>query len=340
MWCSRSNHAAVALLLGSLSAHFAHAETRALLVGVSVYPHLPGKNLEGPANDLPLMRSALNRLAVRPENVLELSEAAGPAQWPTRANILAGLDRLVQNSAAGDWVLVYFSGHGAQVPQTAATRRAHPETDGLDEVFLPRDTTRWQPARGLVEGAIVDDELGAWFDRIRARGAHIWAIFDTCHAGDLTRAGGTGGAPGASQPVWRLVSAEDLGLKPGLQQAAGKPRAPVIKAMQAQKTAAPGHTPVRTAANRTVAFFASQPDEPAAEEVFTDPQDSQKKRRFGVFTYHLYGALANWSGSFETLAAAVEKSYQDRPFPTPQFSGNLVQKFPALRLQEVATAGR
>lgn len=329
---SKPVRAVVVAALGSLVLHFAHGETRALLVGVSVYPHLRGKNLEGPANDLPLMRSALSKLAVRSENIVELSEAAGPTMLPTRANILAGLERVTLASGAGDWVLIYFSGHGAQVPQSPHTQRAHLETDGLDEVFLPRDTTRWVAARGVVDGAIVDDELGAWFDRIRARGAHIWAIFDTCHAGDMTRAGSP---PAAAQAVWRLVSPEDLGLKPAVngrlparQRAPGRPAGLKPTALSA--------TPVRADAMRTVAFFASHPDEPAAEEVFVNPLDG-RQQRFGVFTYHLYNALVNWTGNFETLAAAVARSYRDRPFPTPQFSGDLVQRFPAQQRQGLMT---
>lgn len=318
----------VAGLLCALTTHFAHAETRALLVGVSVYPRLSGKNLEGPANDLYLMRSVLAKLAVRGDNITELSESAGSAMLPTRNNILASLDRLAQVSRAGDWVLVYFSGHGAQVPQSTSTRRAYREDDGMDEVFLPRDTSSWMPLLGVVEGAILDDEFGARFDRIRARGAHIWAIFDTCHAGDITRAGSsleTGAA------VWRYVGPQDL----GLAHVSGRPRgrSNPSRMPAGLNPREPSPTPARIAALRTVAFFASQPDEPAAEEMLVDPLDGQKKRRFGVFTYHLYKAMANWSGSFEALAKTVELAYRDRPFPTPQFSGDLTQRFPAVGLR-------
>jgi hypothetical protein len=331
---SKGSLRAVVVFLCALSAHFAHAETRALLVGVSVYPQLAGKNLDGPANDLHLMRSVIGRLAIRGENVTELSELAGPSMLPTRANILASLDRLSQTSAAGDWVLVYFSGHGAQIPQSTSTRRAHRETDGMDEVFLPRDTGRWDPARGVVEGAIVDDEFGAFFDRIRARGAHIWAIFDTCHAGDLTRAGAS---QAAGRTVWRLVGPQDLGLptKGGTRRA----RSDQVHRRAGLKPNQPLPTPLRVAASQTVAFFASQPDEPAAEEVFIDPLNRQTKRRFGIFTYHLYEAMANWSGSFDSLAKAVEHAYRDRPFPTPQFSGDLAQRFSAAAMGDpVSTA--
>jgi len=308
--------------------HCAQADVRVLLVGVGVYPYLAGKNLDGPANDLRLMRSAVRQLAVPADNVTELSEAAGPEMLPTRANILAALDSLARQSGPGDWAMVYFSGHGAQVPQTLAKRRAHPEADGLDEVFLPRDTQRWVPSRGVVEGAIVDDELGAVFDKIRARGAQVWAIFDTCHAGDMTR----GDNPqDAGHTVWRFVRSEDLGLPAGGASTRVRRGGLVSSSMPAA-----GNFPkplpalVRAADAQTVSYFASQSDEPAAEELFVDPADGQTRRRFGVFTYHLHAAMAQWTGSFEALASAVQLAYRDRPFPTPQFLGNLAQCFPAV----------
>lgn len=316
----------------ALAMQGAQAEVRALLVGVSVYPHLPGQQLDGVVNDLRLMRNVVGRLGVRPDKVTELSEAAGPAMWPTRSRILQALDQLAQASGPGDWAVVYFAGHGAQVPQTPVTRRGHAEADGLDEVFLPRDTTRWVPARGVVDGAIVDDEFGRLLDAIRARGAYVWAVFDTCHAGDITRAGGPA-EDGA--PVWRRVTAGELGVDLSSAQAAlerrqwrdrrqqaGAPHPDAAPARAGRKTAAP----LRAAAPQTVAFFASQADEPAAEEWFVDPLDGQTRRRFGVFTYLLHRAIVHGPDSFAGLARAVEEGYQDRPFPTPQFSGDLARR--------------
>jgi hypothetical protein len=329
-----------ALLAGVLlcAAHSVQAEVRVLLVGVGVYPHLAGKNLEGPANDLRLMRSVVQRLQVAPQHVTELSDSAGPARLPTRANILSALDRLARDSGPGDWALVYFSGHGAQVPQSVATRHSYAEPDGLDEAFLPRDTRRWVPARGVVEGAIVDDEFAVLFDRIRARGARLWAIFDTCHAGDMTR---SAAGPGAERPVWRVVQAQELGVP-----ALGPRRQGKAALLPAPASAQRPHAAasVRAAAMpSTVAYFASQPDEPAAEELFADPlasADQPARRRFGVFTYQLHQAMAGWTGDFDTLATALQTAYRSRPFPTPQFSGDLQQRFPGVTPAATLAAGR
>jgi hypothetical protein len=322
--------------LCSLAVHCAGAETRALLVGVSVYPHLTGKQLDGPVNDLRLMRSVVALLGVHSDNVTELSEAAGPSRQPTRAHIVAHLERLAQLSAPGDWVLLYFSGHGAQVPQTPATRRAHPEPDGMDEVFLPRDTARWVPGRGVVEGAIVDDEFARLFGHIHARGAQVWAIFDTCHAGDVTRAGGPADD---GRPVWRRVAAQDLGIAPrALHPRQARGRAGMTENGEASRRPL---TSLRVPAPQTVAFFASQADEPAAEELFIDPLEGKTRLRFGVFTYHLHEALMRGdSGNFASLAKAVELAYRARPFPTPQFTGDLGLRWPGWQVREGPSVAR
>lgn len=305
----------------------AHASQQALLIGVSHYPHLAGRSLEGPVNDLRLMRHMLQRLGFSDEQVHELSEAAGPAHWPTRQNVLDALAALDRKSQRGDWVVVYFAGHGSQVPQSATTRAAWPEADGFDEVFLTRDTTHWDARRQRVEGAIVDDEFAAVFDRLRRRGVRIWAVFDTCHADGMTRSHNQGDA----SSVLRFISPGDLGValsggtgRSAHPQASGERR---VAHHRAQPRASAGGTQDVTRSVK-IAFTAAQADEPAAEELFPDPLEPGTKRKFGVFTYQLYRASAGWTGSFGQLAEAVERAYQDRPFPTPRFSGNLQVKPP------------
>jgi hypothetical protein len=305
---------AAGLLTMACASFSAQSEPRALLVGVSVYPHLPGKSLQGPANDLRLMRQAFQRLGVPDARIVELSEAAGPALLPTRAHILQALQTLAQDSRPGDLAIVYLSGHGTQAPQSPATRRAHPEADGLDEVFLPRDTLRWRPDLGVIEGGIVDDEFGAAFDKIRAQGAQVWAIFDTCHAGDMTR---SPGPADTEAPIWRHVAAQELGVR--WSAPAWRPQSRRLLGRPAADTARRG----RPADGGLVAFFAALPDEAAAEEIFADPDQPQARRRFGVFTYYLHQALRRWSGNFAELAQDVERAYVYRPFPQPNFEGDL-----------------
>ncbi|MEW4530196.1 caspase family protein [Maioricimonas sp. JC845] len=160
----------------------------ALLVGVTEYPTFGAKfKLAGPAHDTVLLGEVLNtRFSFEAERVRVLSEEAGrheAARLPTRANIVRELTSLVDSVAKGDEVVIFFAGHGSQQPE----RVAGSEVDGLDEIFLPRDVGKWDSARGSVTNAIIDDEIAGWLQALTSKGAHVWAIFDCCHSGDLSR---------------------------------------------------------------------------------------------------------------------------------------------------------
>lgn len=283
----------------------AQAENRALLVGVSVYVNLPDKNLVGAANDVALMAKTVAGLGFAPAQTTLLSEAAGAL--PTRANILAGLAGLASQAQAGDWVLVYLSGHGAQVPRASQSAR-------MDEVFLPRDTQLWNPASHQVQGAVRDRELAAALGAIRAKGAHVWAILDTCHAADMLR------KPGPPQ-AWRFIAPEALHIPMQLWATQRPSR------LSASATRRPAQAN-GVAAGRYVAFFSSQKGEGSAEELLPDPEVPGSPKRFGLFTYKLALAAQGWQGSFKDLAERIEAGYQDRPFPTPEFVGALALRPP------------
>jgi Caspase domain len=291
----------------------AQAETHALLVGVSEYPLLKGVRLAGPANDLRLMQSLLPSLGVPQANTLTLSEAAGPTDWPTRARILSAMEAMSHRVKPGDWVVLYLSGHGAQVPQRRGMRAVYQEPDGLDEVFLPRDTRTWDPARQVVEGAISDDEMGAAVQRIVRRGAHAWVIVDACHAADLLR--DDGGVPDADGPVVRRVPAGVLGVP---LQGQAPPRGALARRITPRQPSAPGW----------IAFYAAQADEQTTEELLPDPDRPGQRTRFGVFTHQLHRLAMHWRGSFADLAGQLQQSYADRPFPTPRFEGPLQTRPP------------
>src|SRR5437016_4370065 len=88
---------------------------RALLIGCSAYPYLPGKSLgDGPVNDVTRFHAALRQM-LGFEDVVELKgwNENEPAGLPTRENILRAFDRLVAASGKDDRVVVLLSGHGS-----------------------------------------------------------------------------------------------------------------------------------------------------------------------------------------------------------------------------------
>ena len=188
---TRWARSAVACWLLALLAPACWATDRALLIGVADYPNLPKRLwLRGPINDVALMREVLLIRGFHDDRIRSLVSRAGAANEPTRANIVGALAELERQVAAGDRVLLYFSGHGSQQPQPANHGQRPAEADGLDEVFLPADVRRWDGAgsAAAIPNALLDDEVGEWIDRVVDRGASVFAIFDTCHAAGMARA--------------------------------------------------------------------------------------------------------------------------------------------------------
>ena len=52
---------------------------------------------------------------------------------------------------------------------------------------MPADIGPWDRTTERVENAIRDDELADWLGRIRAKGASVWLIVDSCHSGGMMR---------------------------------------------------------------------------------------------------------------------------------------------------------
>ena len=154
------------------------------------YDHLPrDRHLDGPAHDARLMRRLLQRtLPVPGRRDRDTDRGRGPPdRRPTRANIEREFHRLADQAREGDQVVILLAGHGARQPESNPRIRIYPEPDGIDEIFLPADVSAWKGFPERVPNAIVDNEIGAWLRAITAKRAYVWAIFDCCHSGTMTR---------------------------------------------------------------------------------------------------------------------------------------------------------
>lgn len=352
--------ASMVCIFSAISAIDAHAETHALLIGVSNYPSLSqSKRLRGPANDVQIMRASLLQSGVANSAITTLADGVlGPSAKPnqvgqhetipTKQNIIANLRALAQRVKPGDWVIVYFSGHGSQQPQPALNKLpagTFVEPDGLDEIFLPYDVSRWNGAKGAVDGALVDDEIGNEFDQITRRGIRVWAIFDTCHSGGMAKSINLS----ENAPVNRYVTPESLGVPAGAladayaasQKTNSANHSNITQSVTAKSSASRGLSfdsntvkakpkyEVKT--GELVVFYASHPEEPAAEEPLPIPSGlklsgqlpTNGKPYFGLFTYLIAQALPTWRGNFKQLADTVAQQYKSRPYPNPLFEGNL-----------------
>jgi len=259
------------------------------------------------------LRQTLLRQGFLDRDIITLSDLQTNDRHPTRANILRTLKNLANALNAKDRVVIYFSGHGAQVPQNLAfAHRGYVEPDGLDEVFLTRDTRYWNEATRTVEGAILDDEIGEHIARFTKKGVDVWAIFDTCHSGDLSRASTTlprSELADDGQTIWRGVHPVTLGVP-----------AQAITSTTSKTSSTRGTrqaTAQSTQLGGLVEFFATQPNEDAPEELFAAADGV--RRRHGVFSWELVAALSEGRRSFDDLAKAIKAKYEGRPFPTPMF---------------------
>jgi len=148
----------------------AGAADRALLIGVGRY-QISRANLPGIDKDLAAMRQVAGLMGFGQVKVIQ-DEAA------TLEGIRQGIRSwLINQAAPNDRVLLYFSGHGSQIPDQNGD-----EADQADEVLLPHNAAVENQA--LVR-SFPDDEFGSLLAKIRAR--TILVLIDSCHSGTATK---------------------------------------------------------------------------------------------------------------------------------------------------------
>jgi hypothetical protein len=289
-------------------------ENYALLIGANQYPSLEERWwLKGPANDVQLVASYLTSqapVAFPSDHVTVLSDGVADLDAPTLAAIRAAFADLTAKVQPGDFVYLHFSGHGTQAPALDPST----ELDGLDELFLPVDIGPWSDQIGAVENALVDDEIGAMIDGLRAKGANVWAVFDSCHSGTVTRT-----VDGADEEVrTRQLPPEALGIDPDALEVTtrsiGDPRE-----VEAPFDAGSGE-------GSFVAFFAAQTNEVTPEKNL--PKGKLGRKPQGVFTWTLMETLAEYPhATYGQIGQEVLRRYSVKNLAksTPLFEGDLDQ---------------
>jgi metacaspase-1 len=146
---------------------------RALLVGINQYPD-PANRLEGCVNDVFLMSSVLQECGFAPEDIrVVLNERA------TAKGVLERLEWLLDGAEDGQNRVLFYSGHGAQMPGYGAGEKA----DHVDECLVTYDFD-WSR-----EHAVIDDQFYELYSQL-PDAANFLAVFDCCHSGGLARDGG------------------------------------------------------------------------------------------------------------------------------------------------------
>lgn len=88
----------------------------------------------------------------------------------TRKNVIQAFGQAAESLSSGDLFLLYYSGHGGQVPDMN-----NDEDDFQDETWC------------LHDGELIDDEIFGLLGRF-AKGVRIFSMSDSCHSGTVTKA--------------------------------------------------------------------------------------------------------------------------------------------------------
>ena len=145
---------------------------KALLIGINEYPDERNR-LEGCVNDVFTMSSVLQECGFPPETIRVCLDSRATAE-----GILSRLEWLLDGPAAGDELVFYYSGHGAQIPEYGENF----EPDRNVEVLVPHDFD-WTP-----EKAITDDQIQCLYAQL-PYATRLAMIFDCCHSGGIHRDG-------------------------------------------------------------------------------------------------------------------------------------------------------
>lgn len=289
IWSASIPVLAILLLLpGSLTAD---TQRFALLVGVTKYENTKIRELKGCANDTTLLKNILiKRFGFLDQDrfMHVLTEGTGRERLPTQQNILRELKRLADTSLVkkGDQVVILLAGHGGQ-QKADWTRKDNYEPDGLDEVFLPRDTGEYDTAKNRWPRAITDDDLREAIDEVAATGALVTLIIDACHSGTMLR--DTGQAIMREVPLGDYVSRKELDAwaSEGLKRAEA-----------ANKETREGYTFAPTVPN-VAALFAVLPHQTTPELPFDIA--GKDEQWHGLLTYTLCEVLEQIAGQSPTL---------------------------------------
>ncbi|MEM1162172.1 MAG: caspase family protein, partial [Pseudomonadota bacterium] len=293
-------------------------DNHAILVGAATYTNLDERLwLVGPTNDVDLVREFLlssDTVPFEERNIAVLADGIEGAMAPTLGAIRQAMADLTERVNPGDFVYLHFSGHGSQMP----ARDPNSELDGLDEIFLPVDIGPWNDTVGEVPNALVDDEIGEMIQGLRARGASVWAVFDACHSGTVTRA-----APTDDEVRLRRLPPSALSVPEDMMDGV-QTRAVQTRAVQDPRARAEAPFDAAGDEGSFVAFFAAQTNETTPEKRL--PRGKPGRRSQGVFTFTLLETLAANPGiTYRQLGQEVLRRYSTENLArsTPMFEGDL-----------------
>ena len=185
--CKRRHYTKAALVfaLAVAMATAALGAPSALLIGVSYKGSANISPLEGIDLDVDRMEQVARDLGIA--NIRRLWDREA-----TLRGIRTAMQELAEEVGPDDLTLIYFSGHGTQVPDSGEID----EVDGQDESLLPFDArlvrrlvtnAQGQTLNELVdiENDLIDDEFYEMLGRLRSN--RVLLVIDSCNSGTIAK---------------------------------------------------------------------------------------------------------------------------------------------------------
>lgn len=262
---------------------------KALCIGINDYPGT-GMDLAGCVNDAQDWAAVL---AARGFSVQKLLDAQA-----TKAAMVDAMGGLIGKAAAGDSLVITYSGHGTYAPDTSGD-----EADGLDEALCPYDIKQGK--------VLLDDEIHELFSR-RAAGVRIVLLSDSCHSGTVTRAAGSD--PDAQGPKPRFMPMGNWLPDSALPRAANG----AVATRVAVPTAGSAFARALGSGDLLLSGCAEGPNNFSYDAQIAG-------RANGAFTYYALKALKKMSAqsTYADWHAEIRKSLPSANYPqTPQLFGS------------------
>lgn len=158
----------------------------ALLVGINYYRH--ERCLDGAVRDVETVERYLRAGTIHIDIVaLAASAPKGgdscrppeeEERWPTFANVVAALQRLIRETKPGDWVYIHYSGHGTKTPGAAASLD-HNRAEELALVLFENNERGSSYLRGR--------HLASALHKMVTKGLIVTLVLDCCFSGSVVR---------------------------------------------------------------------------------------------------------------------------------------------------------
>jgi hypothetical protein len=187
------------------------------------------------------------------------------------------------------------------------------------EIFLPRDVGQWTGSVGGIENAIVKTEMRDAVDKILAKGAFVWAVFDSCHSATMVRGVGT-------KVRYRFVKPEVLGIPQATMDAAEQ-NAPKTRGVPSAQDTSIIASNAKLGAGGSVFFYAAQTRETTPEMIL--PEGLTEGKSYGLFGFTVMEALETGTPmTYRQMAQYILTRYgaMNETRVTPLFAGTALDQ--------------